>query len=908
MAERVDPVKIINLVNQATDTSYGGVPGIVFECIDRTGKVLATATSGVRSLDDSQPMSLDTTFWIASCTKLITSIACMQLVERGTVHLDDPHLIDKFLPEVAAATVLNRTEEKRREGVITLRMLLTHTSGYSYTFLWEDWWNRIGRDKNRDEFQGSFEAFKQSLKFQPDKIGIDWVGVLIARVTKMTLGEYFEENIFSPLGTTSSAIIPSASIRSRMGAMHSRDSSGKFHVTEHLNRIAFDPSSETGYFESGGAGLFSTTSDYCQILAAILNGGVSPSNGNRILQCSTIDQMFQNQVKGWQTRYASAGFAICRPELAALSLREGQLVTEKQGWGMSFLLSGDHLEVASASEAMTPSLDQQSPLTQATGEPYKVANITLFDPSMLRYPCHMKGGMGFNTTEKTNFVGLKENKKIKICMIGAGVSGIMMAYKIQKVKSIVDLLFDTYSFALNPDWPSFFSPSKDIWAYLNRVVDKWGLRKYMRFSTEVIGCVWQEETSTWKVQMRRSDDGKNVTEFNEECDILLHATGVLNNFKWPSIKGIEKFKGKLIHTARWPEQYQEQEWSKEKVVIIGSGASSIQTVPNMQPYVKHMDIFIRTPVWFVDIAGNEGKNISYTDEQKSKFRSDPSSLVAHAKWLEDQVNGGWAMMLKGTPEQLEAQKKYSERTSGIIKNERLLKNLIPKWSVGCRRITPGDPYMIAIQQPNVDVHFEEVVEITGQTIIGKMGTERTIDTIVCATAVPEMPNFFTFIGPSWPIGNGSVMGPLEAVGDYVIQFLQKMQNELIMSFEPRQDITDLFNEHVQEYMKGTVWTDDCRSWYKDPQTNRVNAIWPGASLHYIESIRQPRYEDFTIKYSNKNPWTYLGRGYSLATTVPDGDKSPYISITAIDENWLSDSTRVMSEKTNGKVEIASEHI
>lgn len=73
-----------------------------------------------------------------------------------------------------------------------------------------------------------------------------------------------------------------------------------------------------------------------------------------------------------------------------------------------------------------------------------------------------------------------------------------------------------------------------------------------------------------------------------------------------------------------------------------------------------------------------------------------------------------------------------------------------------------------------------------------------------------------------------------------------VQNERIVSFEPRQDITDRFNEHVQEFMKSTVWMDNCRSWYKS--NGRVNALWPGESLHYIETIREPRWEDFQYKY------------------------------------------------------------
>jgi hydroxyversicolorone monooxygenase len=390
-------------------------------------------------------------------------------------------------------------------------------------------------------------------------------------------------------------------------------------------------------------------------------------------------------------------------------------------------------------------LSNGNPIKEPTSI-YTVPKLTLFDPA---------------------------NRPLKAITIGAGVSGILTAYKIQKHLQNIELkVYErnadiggtwllnkypgcacdipshayTYSFALNPDWPSFFSPAKDIWNYLDRVCKTWNLRKYMTFSTEVLSCHWQEETSKWKVNLRTLASDGTRTDFSDECDVLLHATGVLDKFKWPKIEGLDKFKGKLVHTARWPDEYQAEAWKSEKVAIIGSGASSIQTVPNMQPYVKHMSIFMRTPVWFVEIAGNDGKNIAYTPDQKDDFQHNPASLVAHAKSLEDQVNSGWAMMIKGSDVQKAAQEHFRKRTAGIVKDSEIADKITPKFSVGCRRITPGDPYLQAIQQPNVKVVFEEAVKITENSIIGKDGTEvKDIDTIVCATG------FDTSFRPAFPI-------------------------------------------------------------------------------------------------------------------------------------------------------------
>lgn len=474
-------------------------------------------------------------------------------------------------------------------------------------------------------------------------------------------------------------------------------------------------------------------------------------------------------------------------------------------------------------------------------------------------------------------------RKIRVLSIGAGVTGIMNAYYIQKeLENVEHVIYEknadiggtwlenrypgcacdipshayTLPFALNPDWPRFFSYSPDIWKYLDKVCEVWGLRKYMHFNQEIVGCYWQQETGEWLVKIKETKSDGTTRLFEDRCHVLLHGTGILNNFKWPSIEGIEKFKGRITHTARWPKDYQAEQWKGDRVAIIGSGASSIQTVPTMQPHVKHMDIFVRTGVWFVQIANNFGQNHEYTDEERKTFRDDPQKLVEHAKSIEDQVNGLWGGFYKNATAQAEGQKMLKARMAEFIKDERLLKGYTPEFGFGCRRITPGDPYMEAIQKDNVDVHFEAVEKITEKGVVGSDGTEVEVDTIVCATgfdvsyrprfpivglngteladkwklcpegylglAIPEFPNFMTFIGPSWPVENGSVstirskythansrqvMGPLAYVSQYALQLIKKIQSEYICSISPKQDVTDSFNDHVQEWLRHTVWTE-----------------------------------------------------------------------------------------------------
>jgi hydroxyversicolorone monooxygenase len=214
----------------------------------------------------------------------------------------------------------------------------------------------------------------------------------------------------------------------------------------------------------------------------------------------------------------------------------------------------------------------------------------------------------------------------------------------------------------------------------------------MDFRTEVVGAYWKEELGQWGVRIRHTlADGKAVDK-EDHCHILLLGTGILNSWKWPrDIKDLDKFEGKVIHTARWPES--EQDWTGERVAVIGSGASSIQVVPAMQPYVKHMDVFVRSPVWFAPLAGNYGHNHEYTDEQRASFKRDPTQLMAHAKELDYAVNCSFDVVYKNAASGKKLKQDLEKRTALLVKDESLRKGLTPKWGVGCRRISPGDPYM-----------------------------------------------------------------------------------------------------------------------------------------------------------------------------------------------------------------------
>ena len=269
--ESLDRLKAI--VDGACADQKKGIPCATVVVVGRDGEELFAHSAGKRGVASEDPMKLDSIFWIASCTKLLAGIACLQLVEEGLLKLDDGDHLENLLPELKELQVLRPDgsfEPKKKK--ITLRMLLTHTAGFGYTFFNErlrDWSFPAGVD----EFSGRFEDMKTPLLFQPGEgweygVGIDWAGVALHRASGVTLNETLQKRVFRPLGITDMSMIPDHGMRSRMAFMHARDADGTLRPRDHLLRVPLvvdlDNSAEVaGVFNSGGAGMFARPQEYC---------------------------------------------------------------------------------------------------------------------------------------------------------------------------------------------------------------------------------------------------------------------------------------------------------------------------------------------------------------------------------------------------------------------------------------------------------------------------------------------------------------------------------------------------------------------------------------------------------------------------------------------------------------------
>ncbi|WP_043363914.1 serine hydrolase [Belnapia sp. F-4-1] len=273
----------------------GAVAGVVAVAGNAAGTLFEGA-AGFRSAAGGEAMTLDTVGWIASMTKAITSVAALQQVEEGRLTLDEP--IAEVLPDLASPRVLEGFSAagepilRPARGAVTLRQLLTHTSGFSYPM-----WNAdIGRYMQMTGIPGvasrKLQALALPLVADPGTawhygIGIDWAGLAVEAVTGQRLGDVIEERITGPLGMHDTSFRPGPEQRARLAAMHSRRVDGR------LGPIPF-PIPEEQEFDMGGGGLYGTAPDYLRFCRMVLNGGAL--DGARILEPATVEALGRNQM------------------------------------------------------------------------------------------------------------------------------------------------------------------------------------------------------------------------------------------------------------------------------------------------------------------------------------------------------------------------------------------------------------------------------------------------------------------------------------------------------------------------------------------------------------------------------------------------------------------------------------
>jgi methyl acetate hydrolase len=300
------------------------VPGVVAMATDRRG-VIYSGAAGVASGSPSRPMTADAVFRIASMTKAVTSVAMMQLVEEKKVGLDDP--ASKYFPAFAALSVITSFDPKTgaytvrpASRPVTIRHLLTHTSGLGYGFT-----SPIVRDfkpRNGETFEPGPLLFEPGADWMYGT-STDWVGRIVESVSGKDLDTYFRERIFEPLGMRDTYFnVPEAALP-RLVPVWRRQADGTL-----IEPPSAAPQRVTRF--NGGGGLSSTAGDYITFVRMLLNQG--QLNGARILSAASVTLMSVNQM-GAVSAHATR---TAQPNLSDdfTFINEG-----RDKWGLGFLIN-----------------------------------------------------------------------------------------------------------------------------------------------------------------------------------------------------------------------------------------------------------------------------------------------------------------------------------------------------------------------------------------------------------------------------------------------------------------------------------------------------------------------------------------------------------------------------------------
>lgn len=463
-----------------------------------------------------------------------------------------------------------------------------------------------------------------------------------------------------------------------------------------------------------------------------------------------------------------------------------------------------------------------------------------------------------------------EGRHVAVAIVGAGFSGLGMARSL-KQHGIEDFVlleraeevggvwqYNTYpgcrcdvpshlysfSFAPNPEWTHTYSGQQEIRSYLDRCAEQFGLRPHLRTGVALDTASWREDRSCWELETNAGTLTANV---------LVSAMGPLTEPKLPDVPGIETFAGKTMHSARWDHDY---DLTGKTVASIGTGASAIQYVPEIQPQVEKLYVVQRTAPWVMPHSDRP-----ITDAERKLYRRVPLAQ----RIVRGAVYAGKELLVLGFVKRPRLMRAL-ERLSGAhmrkhVADPALQRQLTPDYRLGCKRILPSNRWYPALAAPNVELVPAGLAEVREHSILTTDGTERQVDAIVfgtgfhvtdlplagkvrgragkllddlwqgsprayLGTSVPGFPSFFMLLGPNTGLGHSSMIYMTESqiahVTDAVLALRKSGANEI----EVTDAAHDAYNRDLDARMRGTIWdTGGCLSFYLDA-TGRNATLWP----------------------------------------------------------------------------------
>jgi cation diffusion facilitator CzcD-associated flavoprotein CzcO/acetyl esterase/lipase len=482
-------------------------------------------------------------------------------------------------------------------------------------------------------------------------------------------------------------------------------------------------------------------------------------------------------------------------------------------------------------------------------------------------------------------------RPLSVAIIGAGFGGIGLAITLKKAGIDSLTLFEkgegvggvwrdnsypgatcdvpshlySFSFEPNPDWSRRYSPQPEILDYLERCVDRYGLRSSLRLGTEVSSAEFDEGSGKWRVETA----GGEVVE----VDVLVSACGQLSRPATTRIPNAERFKGPIFHTARWDH---DADIEGKRVAVIGTGASTIQVVPAIARRVGQLDVYQRSAPYVIP-----KKDRPYRAWEQRLFRWFPLAirLARFNQWLFFEIFIAAFNQFRGIGRL--GVRMFESNLDDQVSDPELKRALTPDHVLGCKRVLISPDYYSTLERPNVELVTQGVRELTKSGVVAEDGTERPADVIVLSTGfestrflapmeirgrdgrdlnevwrkganaylgmtVAGFPNLFVMYGPNTNLGSGSIIFQLESQMAYIADAVERLRRGGLLSV--RAEVQQAFDSEMQTRLSTSVWQTGCNNWYVDEHGRNTNN-WPGFTLEYRRRTRRLDPSDYEDQLS-----------------------------------------------------------
>ncbi len=420
----------------------------------------------------------------------------------------------------------------------------------------------------------------------------------------------------------------------------------------------------------------------------------------------------------------------------------------------------------------------------------------------------------------------------------------------------------SFSFEPNPRWSRMFAEQPEIQAYLVHCADAYGLRPHIRLGRTATAATFDERAGQWTIEAEH--EGRTERYRGRA---FVSGCGALSRPAVPALPGLERFEGERWHSAEWRHDV---DLSAKRVAVIGTGASAIQFVPQLQRSAARVDLYQRTPPWILPKPDR-----AIGPREQALYQRMPA-----AQWLARQAIY-WQLEPRVTafaisPKVMQVAQIFAKRhLYRQVKDLGLRAKLLPDYTIGCKRILISNDYYPALAEPNVALVTSGIREIRERSIVTADGTEHPCDVIVFGTGfhaaedvapfpvrgldgrslndawraegaeaykgstVHGFPSFFMIPGPNTGLGHSSMVFMIETQIAHVMKAIRHMRREKLRYLDVRPEVQARYNRALQKRLAKTVWASGCNSWYQT-SAGKNTTLWPGFTFEF--RLRAARFD------------------------------------------------------------------